>query len=294
MRFVCAGHVNHDVTLRLDRLPGPDEEARIEAEHRGGGGSAGNVAAALAGLGAEAAVLGSVGDDDRGTQLRADLESAGVDCAHLVETAGRTASKHLLVDEAGDVATLGRPGVNEAYDADDLPDGELRRADALHLTGQDPATALTLAERARAAGVPVSVDPGRRTGARDDGPVLARADVVLLNAAEADRLCGPDESLPDSDAVVVVTRGADGAEARTPEGVVRHPGYGATVRDPTGAGDAFAAGYLLARGLDGSVREALAVGNACGALAASRDGARAAVDRGSVRELVGSAAPPNF
>lgn len=294
MRLVCAGHVNHDVTLRLDRLPGADEEARVESEHRGGGGSAGNVATALAGLGAEAAVLGSVGDDERGARLRRDLAAAGVDCTHLVETAGRTASKHLLVDDAGDVATLGRSGANEAYAADDLPDAELRRADGLHLTGQDPATALALAERARAAGVSVSVDPGRRTGARDDARVLARADVVLLNAAEAERLCDPDGSLPDADAVVVVTRGAAGAEARTPDGVVRHPGYGVNVRDPTGAGDAFAAGFLLVRGNGGSLREALAVGNACGALAAGRDGARAAVDRAAVRDLVGAEAPPSF
>lgn len=294
MRFVCAGHVNHDVTLRLDRLPGPDEEARVESEHRGGGGSAGNVATAFVGLGGEAAVLGSVGDDERGTRLRRDLVSAGVDCAHLVETAGRTASKRLLVDDAGRVATLGRPGANEAYEADDLPDAALRRADGLHLTGQDPATALALAERARAAGVPVSVDPGRRTGARDDSPVLAHADVVLLNAAEADRLCGPDGGLSGADATVVVTRGAAGAEARTPETVVRHPGYGVEARDPTGAGDAFAAGFLLVRGSGGSLREALAVGNACGALAASSDGARAAVGRAAVRDLVGAAAPRDF
>jgi ribokinase len=294
MRLVCAGHVNHDVTLRLDRLPGPDEEARVEAEHRGGGGSAGNVATALAGLDAEAAVLGSVGDDERGARLRRALESSGVDCAHLVETAGRTASKHLLVDDAGRVATLGRPGANEAYAADDLPDATLRRADWLHLTGQDPETALALAERAAAADVPVSVDPGRRAGVRDDAAVLARADAVLLNAAEAERLCGPDGSLPGSDATVVVTRGAEGAEARTPGGVVCHPGYEVDVCDPTGAGDAFAAGFLLTRGTGGSLRAALAVGNACGALAASRAGARAAVDRAAVGRLLGDDRPPNF
>jgi ribokinase len=291
VRLVCAGHVNHDVTLRLDRLPGADEEARVEAEHRGGGGSAANVATALAALGADVAVLGSVGDDDRGRGLRRDLSSAGVDCAHLVTAEGRTASKRLLVDRAGRVATLGRPGANEAYAAADLPDESLRRADRLHLTGQDPETALALADRARAAGVPVSVDPGRRTGARDDGAVLSRADLVFVNDAEAERLA---DRLAGTDATVVVTRGAGGAEARTPAGTVRHPGYEVEVRDPTGAGDAFAAGFLLARGSGGSVRESLAVGNACGALAAGRDGARATVGRAAVARLCGPDAPSNF
>jgi ribokinase len=294
MRVVCAGHINHDVTLHLDRLPGPDEEARVEGEHRGGGGSAGNVATALAGLDASATVFGSVGNDDRGRRLRRELEAAGVDCTYLVKTEGRTASKRLLVDHEGQVATLGQPGANEAYAADDLPEATLRRADALHLTGQDPETARALAKRGQAAGVSVSVDPGRRTGARDDAPVLARADLVLLNATEAERLCGPDGSLPDSDAVVVVTRGAEGAEARTPDRVVSHRGYGTEVSDPTGAGDAFAAGFVLAHGTGKSLRAALAVGNACGALAASRTGARAAMDRAAVRRRLGDDCPPNF
>jgi ribokinase len=291
VRLVCAGHVNYDVTLRLDRLPGADEEARIEAEHRGGGGSAANVATALAALGADAAVLGSVGDDDRGRRLRRDLESAGVDCTHLVTAEGRTASKRLLVDQAGRIATLGRPGANEAYDVADLPGESLHRADRLHLTGQAPETALALADRARAADVPVSVDPGRRTGVRDDGSVLARADLVFVNDAEADRLADP---LASAEATVVVTHGASGAEARTPGEVVRHPGYEAEVRDPTGAGDAFAAGFLFARGTGASVRESLAVGNACGAFAAGRDGARAGVDRAAVTRRCGADAPSNF
>jgi ribokinase len=306
VRVVCAGHVNRDVTLRLDRLPGPDEEARVEAERRGGGGSAANVATALVRLDAAATLLGSVGDDEAGRRLRADLAATGVDCDGLVTADGATASKHVLVDGEGRVATLGRPGANEAYDADDLPASALAAADGLHLTGQDPETAAALADRAAAADVPVSVDPGRRTGARDDAPALARADLVFLNEAEAERLLGGDppvDGLPApfaaDETTVVVTRGAAGATALTPGGRVDHPGYETAARDPTGAGDAFAAGYLLGRSLAGGdgrarTRAALAVGNACGALAAGRAGARLDADRAAVRALAGDDAPPDF
>ena len=51
---MCAGHVNWDITLRVDRLPGPDDEARVRERSEGGGGSAANVAAALAMLSCEA------------------------------------------------------------------------------------------------------------------------------------------------------------------------------------------------------------------------------------------------
>ncbi len=67
-RVICAGHVNWDVTLRVDALPEPDGEARITDRSRSGGGSASNAAVALAGLDADPPVLGSVGRDDHGTR----------------------------------------------------------------------------------------------------------------------------------------------------------------------------------------------------------------------------------
>jgi ribokinase len=75
---------------------------------------------------------------------------------------------------------------------------------------------------------------------------------------------------------------------------VSHPGFGGhpdvEVVDTTGAGDAFAAGYVAAQlaGLDAEGR--LAVGNACGALATTVVGARAQFDREAVGRLAGAAA----
>ncbi len=57
---------------------------------------------------------------------------------------------------------LGNDGANEAFNASDLPAETLAEADHLHLTGQNPTTAATLARDAAAADVPVSFDPGRR------------------------------------------------------------------------------------------------------------------------------------
>ena len=62
-RVVCAGHVNWDVTLRVDRLPAPDGEAVICGQAESGGGSAANTAAVLVGLDCDPLLLGSVGED---------------------------------------------------------------------------------------------------------------------------------------------------------------------------------------------------------------------------------------
>ena len=281
-RVVCAGHVNWDVTMRVDRLPDPDGEATIRSEWGAGGGSAANVAVGLVGLDVEATLLGSVGDDERVAATRAELAAAGVDADHVVSVAaGSTATKYLVVDDDGQLFVLGHDGANEAFAADDLPEESLNAADWLHLTGQEPGTAAALAARAQAAGVAVSVDPGRRVGERGYDPVVERADVVFLNDREA---ASALSSVPAT-ATAVVKHGAHGAEVKAEGRTVSHVGYAVDAVDTTGAGDAFAAGYIAAR-LDGAdERTALSTGNACGALAAGQPGARVDITWETVRSL---------
>ncbi|MEF8839960.1 MAG: PfkB family carbohydrate kinase [Haloarculaceae archaeon] len=287
-RVVCAGHVNWDVTLFVDRLPGADEEAVVADRRAGGGGSASNVATGLEGLEIDASLLGSVGVDDAGSRATEELAAAGVDTTHVgAVDSGPTTVKHLLVDEAGEIAVLARAGVNEAYSAGDLPEHALVAADHLHLTSQPPATAARLAERAAGAGLAVSFDPGRRLADREYTDVVDAVDLVFLNDVEAGAAAasGLFDSGP-TDLAVVETRGAGGAAFRQDDRRLAHPGFDVESVDTTGAGDAFAAGYLAAR-LDGAGPErSLAVGNACGALASTRVGARAALTWEGVEDLL--------
>jgi len=276
-RVVCAGHVNWDVTLFVDRLPGADEEAVVSDRRAAAGGSASNVATGLAGLAVEASLLGSVGNDGPGVRAREELDAAGVETRFVrtVET-GPTTEKHLLVDESGEVAVLSRSGENEAFVAGDLPDRILATSAHLHLTSMPPATASRLAERAVAADLGVSFDPGRRVADRDYAEVVEAVDLVFLNDIEATSAAaaGLFDAGPD-DLAVVEKRGAGGAAYRQGDRRLAHPGFDVDPVDTTGAGDAFAAGFLAAR-LEGTdAAGALAVGNACGATAARSVGARA-------------------
>ena len=158
-----------------------------------------------------------------------------------------------------------------AQTADDLEPETLDASDRLHLTSQRPATAVALAQRAAEAGCAVSFDPGRRLAEREYEPVLAEVDLVFLNQREAD--IAADAGLLSGVDRVVVKHGAGGAEVRTDDETISHPGFAVDPVDTTGAGDAFAAGFLAAS-QSGSDEYALAVGNACGALAARTTGAR--------------------
>ena len=273
LRVICAGHVNWDVTLQVDRLPDPDGEACIADQYQSGGGSASNVAVALAGLDASPLLLGSVGRDENGWLVRRELEDAGVETA-LVETDGETAVKYLVVDDSGELMMFGNEGENEAYAASDLSAKELDMAHHLHLTSQAPETAAELARAAAEAGLTVSFDPGRRLANRDYTATIDRTDLLFCNEREAAVL--REGGLADEVSTLVVKQGSGGATATTDDGDVTHPGFAVDPVDTTGAGDAFAAGFLVARDED-DLERALAVGNACGALAARTPGARANV-----------------
>jgi ribokinase len=285
VRVVCAGHVNWDVTLCVDSLPDPDGEARVSERTGAGGGSAANTAAALADLGLDVALLGSVGDDQQGRLACSDLEGTGVDCSRVRRVAGGvTTIKYLVVDSTGQVMVLANEGDNEAFAAEDVED--IAAADHLHLTGQRPETARRLAERGASAGVTVSLDPGRQVGTRDFTGAGAYASYLFVNDREAER-ARESGLLEVVEGVTVVTRGDGGGEVLTDEGTVEHPGFDVEAVDTAGAGDAFAAGFLAAR-LDGAdLAAALSVANACGALASQSAGARTLLSWETVETLRG-------
>ena len=281
MRVVCAGHVNWDVTIRVDSLPAPDAESVVEDRRASGGGSAANVAVALSNLGVPASLVGSVGTDDNGSRARRELADAGVDTEPIQSAAGRTAVKYLLVDADGEVAVVDDGGVNEAVRAEAVDPSVFEDAAVCHLTGQHPDTAARLAERASEAGLAVSFDPGRRLGGRDYAATLELTDVLFLNSREAARLT----TVP-ADCRVVRKRGADGATLEGDDLSLEHGGFGLESVDATGAGDAFAAGFLAARLRGADHERALAYANACGALAAATVGPRPDLTPERVRELV--------
>lgn len=309
MRVLCAGHVNWDVTLRVDALPEPDGEARVVERGGSGGGSAANAASVLSALDVSAGVLGSVGADRYGRQARRELVDAGVDVSALVETSVGTATKYLVVDPDGAVMVVGSNRGNEAFGVEDVPEEVLTVVDHVHLTSQRPGTAGALARLAREAEATVSVDPGRRVGDREHGPVTSQADLLFVTDHEATRI-GVDPTDPNDGLdgrAVVVTFGAAGAEVRTDGRCHRHEGFDVDAVDTAGAGDAFAGGFLatLLTGWDpdgpdsldrhGGVPvdtgaetydRALRVGNACGAVAARQSGARVRVSRTDVRRFL--------
>jgi ribokinase len=273
-RLLVLGDVMVDVVCRLNGpiAPGSDAPARIEF---GFGGSAANVAAwAASGTPDGPPVLaGRVGADERGRSAEAALRAAGVETRLTSDPDAPTGTCVVLVGPDGERSMVPDPGANDRLAEGDLPD-ELLDGAHLHLTGYSlvrsgsRAAARSAIARASARGASVSVDP---SSAALLSPrfldELSGVGLLLPNAAEAAALSGQAD--PEAAALalarivpeVVVTLGAGGALWTDGRAVSRVPASGnAGALDATGAGDAFAAGFLIARLSGGGPEESLREG----------------------------------
>jgi ribokinase len=245
--IVVVGDLMVDVVAKHDAplARGSDTAARTELH---GGGAGGNVAAWLAHAGAQAALVGRVGADPLADIALAGL--SGVDL-RVVRAAGeRTGVCVVLVGQDGERTMLPDPGANTGLAADDLPDDLFAAGNVLYVSGYSllragsrPAAQAALA-RARGRGMPIALDAASAaplSRARDftmwSGPV----DLLLANADES-AVLGNSHGARE----LVVKRGAAGASWTDGTRTLAVPAVAADARDSTGAGDAFAAGFLTA------------------------------------------------
>jgi sugar/nucleoside kinase (ribokinase family) len=255
MTLVVLGDLMVDVVARVSGplARGSDTAAHISVQ---GGGSAANVAAWVAHLGVPVALVCRVGDDDRGRAAVAEL--AGVDVRAAVDPERPTGTCVVLVEPGGERTMLPDPGANDGP-LPAIPLGEHLHVVGYALLRDGPrGSALAAIRRAQAAGMTVSVDPSSWALLRPGA--LPTVDLLLPNEREAESLDGE----------MVVKLGARGARW----GDVHVPAEPVAVVDTTGAGDAFAAGFLTARLNGARPREALAAGCRVAARAVARVGAR--------------------
>lgn len=183
-------------------------------------------------------------------------------------------------------------GANAALSPSDLPDALFRPGRHLHLSGYtllhegSRLAGLAALDLARLRGMTVSVDPASTGPITDTGVDrflgwIEGLDVLLANETEACLLTGltdPAEAgaaLADRFGVVVVKVGADGAWWYSATGAPVHgPAVAVDVVDTTGAGDAFAAGFLPPWTSGSAPVDCLRAGNRVASMAVSRVGAR--------------------
>jgi len=292
-RIAVVGDVVTDVVAILAGPLAEGSDTRADVRFTAGGQAA-NTAAWLAWAGSLVTLVGAVGDDEPGRARVAELSGQGVDCAVRRHVGTPTGTVIVLV-HGDDRTMVTQRGANLRLDADDVHAALSAAPDARHLH-LSAYTLLDVASRAaglaalavaRDRGLTTSVDaasaqPLRQAGAAAFLEWVRGADLLLANADEAAVLAGERDAESAARALTAVTRnavvkqGGAGAVWADRAGLTRFAARRVPVVDPTGAGDAFAAGLLTAWVAGAEPRAALQWGGDLGAVAVSTVGARPA------------------
>jgi sugar/nucleoside kinase (ribokinase family) len=285
---ICSGAVIHDTVVRPVEEPQWGTTTIVETIEPHVGGNAANTSIALATLGVPVRLMGAVGPDEQGRFVTSALRRAGVETDALSVVSAATAATVALVNRAGARQFLHRPGASAAAFsaplefASELLEGmsHYHLASLFILPNFRPHAPETLA-RARAAGLTTSLDTNwdpRGMWMRDLAPCLPDLDFLFMNEDEA-RMIGVDAKavLALGVRVAVMKLGPLGCAIYTGEREVRCPAFDVPVKDTTGAGDCFVAGFLAAHLRGASLAEAGRFANAVGAFSVQCVGAATGV-----------------
>ena len=287
-RFFLLGDVMVDVTAIVSEPLNyaSDTPATVTMQP---GGAAANTACWLAHDGEDATLIGAIGDDPFGILIKEHLAAINVSSALATIAGSTTGGCIIIVDERGERTMLPDPGANARLTVEDLPISSFRAGDHLHLSGYTLLNAATRAvgmsalHLAREAGMTTSLDPASAAPLSHDPAVLDPAllviDLLIANDAEASVLTGITDprlalaSLAERVSTVIVKRGHLGSIVQR-AGVRCETGADAvTVVDTTGAGDAYAAGFLPPWMLGLDLAECLRLASLSAARAVARVGA---------------------
>jgi sugar/nucleoside kinase (ribokinase family) len=266
--LVAVGDLVEDVIVWSD-APTRHATDNSCAVRRSRGGSAANVAVFASGL-MPARFIGCVGEDPVADLLTSELAGHGVDVR--VQRRGRTGTIVVLVDAGGERTMY--PDRAASADLSEVPEAWLESAAVLHVPSycfaKEPAatSVLRLIQHAGQAGIPISLDASSRGMIEEHGlrryldlVESVRPSVFFANAHEARLL---DVTRPQFATTMTVVKNGAGSTIVTPPGgvpcAVPVP-EAAQARDSTGAGDAFAAGFLAARARGADPVEAARAGH---------------------------------
>ena len=297
IQIIGVGALNIDHIYKVERII-EDGETAVDWAKSFPGGSAANTIYGLAKLGVSTGFCGAVGDDKESQTLLKDFRGVGVDTSRIVvKPKARTGSVLALSDRGGQRSLYVQPGANGLLDLDDLDFGYINQAEMLHLSSfaDDSQFQMSLGLILRLDdSVRLSFSPGALyavKGINSLTPFLSRTHLLFVNQSELQQITGGDladgaqKCLQAGCRIVVVTLGRGKKMGKTNavsyvrdaenEYIIESPGGDLTADvDTTGAGDAFAAGFIYGLVKGKGLAECGRLGDAVAKLCISRTGAR--------------------
>ncbi|QKJ36695.1 MAG: ribokinase [Pseudomonas rhizophila] len=290
-KVVVVGSLNMDLVTRAPRLPRGGETLIGESFCTIPGGKGANQAVAAARLGAKVSMVGCVGSDAYGQELRGALLAEGIDCQPVSVVAGSSGVALIVVDDNSQNAIVIVAGANGVLTPDVLDqfDEVLRSADVIICQLEVPdATVGHALKRGRELGKTVILNPAPASRPLP-ADWYACIDYLIPNESEAAVLSGlAVDSLEAAEAAatqllaagagkVIVTLGAQGLMFANGASFQHFPAPLVKAVDTTAAGDTFVGGFAAALADGKSEVEAIRFGQVAAALSVTRAGAQPSI-----------------
>jgi ribokinase len=286
-RVFVAGSINMDVVATADRHPRVGETVAGKAVLYFPGGKGANQAVAAAKLGAPTTLIGRLGRDAFGEQLKTFLAAQGLDLSFVQTTAEAHTGTAFITIANADNTIVVIPGANALVDAADVAAPVLAKGDIAVSQFEIPLPAIdAFFRRARAADTTTILNPAPALETKRE--LLDLVDILILNESELGFLTktglrdGDDHvSIIDAagtlqtgkDKIICVTLGKRGVLALINGKPLIIPGRAVRAADTTGAGDCFVGAVAAQLAGGRSIDDALAYANSAASICVQRMGA---------------------
>jgi nucleoside kinase len=238
------GHTAIDHICRVPRFPPVNGSIHILDRKVYFGGGAANIAAGIAKLGEPCTLVSAVGGDFPGSEYEHWMDELGIGKQFFIIPGAHTATAFMFTDEAGDQITFFEWGASVAFEYEDAPSVPF-----VHMATADPVFNVKVAERSEFA----TFDPGQdlhRYTKEQLEVILSNINVLFANQHEIigmEKILGRNkQEIISSVPMAVITMGKDGSVVHEKGNSSPVPAIRVKMADPTGAGDAYRAGFLTA------------------------------------------------
>jgi ribokinase len=285
-RVFVAGSINMDVVATAERHPKVGETVAGKEVLYFPGGKGANQAVAAAKQGVLTTLIGRLGEDAFGRNLRTFLAAQSIDLGSVQDTAGAHTGTAIITVANSDNTIVVISGANALVSAADVAAASLAKGDVAVSQFEIPLPAIVaFFQRARAAGATTILNPAP---ARPVGPdLLGLVDILVLNEAELGVLTGAELSEKDEPSYFIeaarplrgkgrsicITLGRRGVLALVGNEAILIPGRSVKAVDTTGAGDCFVGALAAQLASNQSIRDALTYANAAASICVQRMGA---------------------
>lgn len=285
-RVFVAGSINMDVVVTAERHPKVGETIAGKEVLYFPGGKGANQAVSAAKQGVLTTLIGRLGEDTFGRELRTFLAAQSIDLGLVKDTAGVHTGTAVITVANSDNTIVVVPGANGLVDAADVAAASLAKDDVAVSQFEIPLPAISaFFRRARASGATTILNPAPARAVGEE--LLALVDILVLNETELSLLTGAElgendelmyfieaaRPLRSNDRSICITLGRRGVLALVGGEAMLIPARKVKAIDTTGAGDCFVGALAAGLAQGTPIREALTYANAAASICVQRMGA---------------------